>query len=130
MRENTHFSEKRQAIYNFLSESKEHPSAETIYNALKPRYPRLSLGTVYRNLMRFKQEGAAQYLTVVDGHERFDGNVSEHAHFVCDKCGAVADLDITLPESINRPAEQGGYEISFRQLFLHGRCPVCATKKG
>jgi len=129
MKKRRHYSEKRQAIFDTLAATKEHPSAEVIYNSLKLRYPKLSLGTVYRNLMRFKQEGTVQYLTVVDGQERFDGNTSEHAHFICDKCGAVVDLDIPLPDGINRPAEQGGFEISFRQLFLHGLCPACVVKK-
>ena len=52
-------SKQRQAIFDVLCASKEHPSAEMIYTALKPQYPSLSLGTVYRNLSFFQQQGLA-----------------------------------------------------------------------
>jgi len=128
MRTRKKYSEKRQAILDVLLETKEHPSAEHIYQTLKPRFPRLSLGTVYRNLQEFKREGTVCSLLVVDGQERFDGNMSEHAHFVCEKCGAVIDLSIPLPDDISSSVKLRGYQVNVRQLFLRGRCPKCATK--
>ena len=127
MKKRINFSGKRQAIYDFLSETKEHPSAEWVYNALKPRYPRLSLGTVYRNLQRFEAEGKAVSLTVVNGQERFDGDTTEHAHFICDTCGNVVDLNIRLPDDINESVSKDGYQVLVRQLFLRGRCPKCVS---
>lgn len=129
MNKRINFSEKRRAIYELLHETSKHPSAEWIYNALKPRFPRLSLGTVYRNLQRFKQEGKVQSLVVVDGLERFDGNILEHSHFICDKCGAIVDVDITLPDDVGLSVEQDGFHVTVRQLFLRGLCPECVEKK-
>jgi Fur family peroxide stress response transcriptional regulator len=129
MRKRRNFSEKRQAILDTLHKTTEHPSAEQIYYALKFYYPKLSLGTVYRNLQRFKQEGLASSLTVVNGQERFDGNVSEHAHFICDECGYVIDLDIPLPDDIGASVKQDGYQLTTRQLFLRGSCPRCFSKQ-
>jgi len=128
MKNRPKFSEKRQAILEILRETTEHPSAESIYYTLKPRFPRLSLGTVYRNLQGFKKDGEARALAVVNGQERFDGDISEHAHFICDKCSAIVDLDISLPDDIGSSARQDGFQVTSRQLFLHGQCPKCAYK--
>ena len=122
------YSEKRQAIYDILSASREHPSAEWVYNAMKPSFPSLTLATVYRNIARFRRDGSVRPLAVVGGQERFDGDLSEHAHFICDKCGAVFDLDIPLPGDIGSSAEEEGFRVSVRQLFLRGSCPACAAK--
>ena len=129
MARQANYSKKRQAIYEYLIEANEHPAAEWIYSALKPRFARLSLGTVYRNLMRFKDEGKLRSIAVVDGQERFDGDTSEHAHFICESCGAVIDLDVPLPEGIGSSIEKSGFQVSARQLFLRGHCPSCAQSK-
>jgi len=128
MEKQVKFSEKRRAILDVFR-NREHPSAEWIYHTLKPDYPRLSIGTVYRNLQRFKEEGKVRPLAVVDGQERFDGNISEHAHFICDQCSAIFDLDILLPDDVGAFVKQDGFQVTVRQLFLRGKCPECAAKE-
>ena len=55
-------------------------------------YPDISLGTVYRNLALFKQQGLIQSVATVNGPERFDANIEPHVHFICTDCDAVIDL--------------------------------------
>ncbi|MBD9242840.1 MAG: hypothetical protein EGQ45_02040, partial [Clostridiales bacterium] len=50
--------------------------------------PDLSLATVYRNLARFRSEGAVQVIGCVDGEDRYDGNVAPHGHFICRTCAS------------------------------------------
>ncbi len=50
-------SRKRDAILECLRCTTSHPTAEWVYNQLKPTIPDLSLATVYRNLAIFKAEG-------------------------------------------------------------------------
>ena len=64
---------KRDAILAYLRQTDQHPSAETVYANLKTQIPDLSLGTVYRNLSLFKQQGLIVSLGSVDGVERYDG---------------------------------------------------------
>ena len=85
-------SKKREAILDAIRSTTCHPSAEWVYQTLKPTHPDLSLGTVYRNLMFFRERGEIQSVGVVKGQERFDALVKPHSHFVCDCCGAVSDL--------------------------------------
>ena len=85
-------SKKRAAILDALASVTEHPTAEMLYNALKNDYPELSLGTVYRNLTLFKNQGKAVSIGTVNGVERFDGNTAPHVHFICNGCSAVISL--------------------------------------
>lgn len=119
---------KRNAIWDFLRHSTAHPSAETVYGALKPEIPDLSLGTVYRNLALFKKQGRIVSVGSFDGVERFDGNVEPHAHFVCDCCGAIIDLpDIAVPEESLALVEQWGEVSGCRMVFI-GKCGNCREK--
>ena len=51
------YSRQREMIYRAVVGSKEHPTAEMVYQWLKPANPNLSLGTVYRNLNLLAEEG-------------------------------------------------------------------------
>ena len=77
------FSSKRNAIYNAVCGTDTHPSARWVYDKLKPEIPDLSLGTVYRNIALFKDEGKVSVICNVNGEERIDGNTEPHPHFVC-----------------------------------------------
>ena len=118
---------KRDAILNYLRHTTEHPSAETVYAALKAEIPDLSLGTVYRNLSLFKEQGLIISLGSVNGVERYDGNIDPHVHFVCHGCGAVSDLHaLHVPEDLNNAAaKEAGAVVDHCHLTFHGRCRAC-----
>ena len=122
---------KRNAILAYLRQTKEHPSAEMVFNHLKPEYPDLSLGTVYRNLSMFKNKGEIMSVGTVNGVERFDGNTTPHVHFVCTGCDAIADLpQIAVPEALNQQVTQEtGGMIDTCQLTFVGKCSDCVNKK-
>ncbi|MCI9467751.1 MAG: transcriptional repressor [Oscillospiraceae bacterium] len=126
------FSRKRQAIYDALMRSHAHPSAEELYHELKPDYPDLSLGTVYRNLKSMVAGGDAVCVANVEGRDRFDGHVEPHAHLVCRACGAVMDLPMTdaLRDECARIADDGGVVIDPRSLRLFGLCFDCKDRGG
>ncbi len=120
---------KRDAILTCLRQTHSHPSADWIYQALKPQIPDLSLGTVYRNLTLFKEQGLVRSLGTVDGVERFDGDTSPHVHFVCTCCGTVADLpQVALPLQLTHQAEHLG-KIETTQLTFYGCCKECTNKE-
>lgn len=118
---------KRNAILACLRQTKEHPSAEWVYSQLKPQIADLSLGTVYRNLARFKEQGLIASLGTVDGVERFDSNTAPHVHYICRQCGSVLDLqNLHIPEELNRAAAaDAGGEVTGCQLTFTGRCSQC-----
>ena len=118
---------KRDAILDYLRQSKAHPSAETIYTDLKSQIPDLAMGTVYRNLTLFKETGEIQSVATVNGVERFDGNAAPHVHFICTDCHGVIDLDdMQVPESLSRLAAQCcGGSVEGCQLTFTGQCKNC-----
>ncbi len=121
---------KRNAILSYLRASVEHPSAEAIYTDLKTQIPDLSMGTVYRNLNLFKQQGLVTSVATVSGVERFDGNTEPHVHFICSGCDAVLDLHtLQTPESLKSAAEAcAGGSIESCQLSFTGKCRTCINK--
>ena len=123
---------KRNAILAYLRQTDEHPSAEMVYTHLKPDFPDLSLGTVYRNLAMFKNRGEITSLGSVGGVERFDGNTMPHVHFICTDCTAVEDLPrIAVPEALNQEVmDQTGGVINTCQLTFVGQCSRCINQKG
>ncbi len=122
-------SKKRDAIWACISGTKTHPSAEWVYSQLKPQIPDLSLGTVYRNIHMFLEEGTISSVGVIGGLERFDADTSPHAHFICESCGAVLDLsDIEIPAALSGQAEAAtGGRVSGCALSFTGRCKQCVT---
>ena len=118
---------KRDAILTCLRQTTVHPSAEWVYNQLKPELPDLSLGTVYRNLSLFKEQGIIASLGTVGGVERFDGNTAPHVHFVCSGCDAVIDLpQMQIPDSLTTQAETAADgRVTGCQLTFAGYCKDC-----
>ena len=93
------YSQQREDIYNYMLSTKEHPSAEMVYEALKAEHPHLSLGTVYRNLHQMAQEGR---LTELRGAiARFDAEIRPHTHARCERCGAVADVALPYDSALD-----------------------------
>ena len=123
-------SRKRDAILACLRSTTCHPTAEWVYQQLKPAIPDLSLGTVYRNLSMFKDEGLVISVGTVGGLERFDGNTIPHAHIVCESCGALLDAEtIELPDELLAHVQQDtGCEIRRCQISFTGVCPNCLQK--
>lgn len=122
------YSKKREAILESLKGTKTHPSAEWIYLQLKPIYSDLSMGTVYRNLQQLKEERIIKSIATVKGNERYDYDISEHPHFICEKCGKVLDL-ITQGTYIDHSAfKNNNVLIKSYELILKGQCEDCIEK--
>ena len=118
---------KRDAILTCIKGTDVHPSADWVYAQLKPQIPDLSIGTVYRNLALFKEQGVIISVGTVQGVERFDGNTEPHVHFICTTCGRVDDLPkMEAPQVLcSEAACQTGGQIECCQLTFTGRCSQC-----
>jgi Fur family peroxide stress response transcriptional regulator len=124
-RERKH-SKKRDAILQIIRSTKSHPSAQWVYDQLKPLIPDLSLATVYRNINLFQEEGTVVSVGVVNGEERFDGYVKPHPHFICSRCGRVLDYSCSNIENLKQIVDdppQGS--IDYRKTVFYGLCDHC-----
>lgn len=92
--------------------------------------PRISLGTVYRNLDRLRREGAALEIYCGD-FVRYDGNVQPHDHFLCQSCRRVWDLNGDQPATGATPdLTAAGFRLKGRYTTYFGLCPECGFLAG
>jgi len=122
-------SRQRETILAELCKVKTHPTADEVYDMVRKIMPRISLGTVYRNLDFLSSRGVVLRLGGAGTQKRFDGNPMPHPHLRCSVCGRVEDVeyDLDLPEL---PAEQRmGYESLRCDVEFVGVCPICAGKQ-
>jgi len=116
---------QRLAIYQALFHTKEHPSAELIYQQVRKRFPMISLGTVYKTLERFFDVGLIQKVSPVTEVARYDANLAPHHHLVCVKCQAIQDIDDPLLNRTFCLPEGNGFHILRHQILLQGYCQCC-----
>jgi Fur family peroxide stress response transcriptional regulator len=122
---NLKITPQRSLIYKELVESKEHPSAETLYKKVKKTFPTISFDTVYRTLLTFSKIGAATILTIPGGPKRFDGDIQKHDHFRCIRCDSIIDIydgpsHIDIPESISKR-----FNVLDSKIVFEGICDKC-----
>jgi Fur family peroxide stress response transcriptional regulator len=119
-------SRQRERILAILSSTRIHPSADWIYQKLKKEIPRLSLGTVYRNLNTLIELGLIQRLPLEDGTDRFEATIAPHYHLICEQCGSVADFTMPHPVDINQKTEKlSGFKVTRHRIDFFGLCSKC-----
>ena len=118
------YSRQRELIYEAVLGSDQHPTAEMVFQWLKPENPSLSLGTVYRNLRQLADEKKLLTLETEKKTLHFDADLSPHMHFICNRCGAISDL--FLQSDLGDRLSQQGYTVDSEKTVLYGLCPTCA----
>lgn len=123
---------QRKTILETLRRLHSHPTAEELYQLVKPALPRVSLATVYRNLELLASEGLIRKLTIQgSSQKRFDGNPYPHSHAQCLKCGKIEDI-IMNPEfdPTSFIKESYGFEIQDYNIEFKGLCAECKAYQG
>jgi Fe2+ or Zn2+ uptake regulation protein len=120
---------QRRVIRETVRSSRIHPTAEHVYDQVRRRLPRISLGTVYRNLQLLVSEGELQVWSR-GGRARFDGDLSDHDHFVCEACGLLLDLERPATAlSTEKRLRARGHEVNDRVLDFIGLCRDCRRSR-
>ncbi len=121
---------QRLAVYQALFYTKEHPSAETVYQQVRKRFPMISLGTVYKTLERFHDVGLIQKVSPLTEVARYDAVTSPHIHMVCLKCQSIQDVDGPMMELKLSLQERNGFKVTSQQVLLQGYCAHCHNGTG
>jgi Fur family transcriptional regulator, peroxide stress response regulator len=116
---------QRLAVYKALSYTGEHPSAETVYQMVKKRFPMISLGTVYKTLERFHDVGLIKKVCPLTEVARYDATTSPHVHMICLKCQSIQDADEPLMELKLAQPERNGFKVMSQEVLLQGYCAHC-----
>ena len=123
----------RRLVLELVRGTEAHPTAESVHRMVRRRLPRVSLGTVYRNLRLLVAEGLVHELP--GHHARFDGNLERHHHFTCTGCGRIVDVDGPLCDPPTRAVSRRvaaltGLTITHHRIEFFGRCPACRPATG
>lgn len=117
---------QRLAVFQALYGSTEHPTAESVHQAVARDMPMVSLRTVYQTLNDLRAMGEIGHLDAGTGSARFDPTTEPHHHLVCDRCGRVADLMVDFPD-ISVPSDAGdGFTVDRTDIIFRGLCADCA----
>jgi Fur family ferric uptake transcriptional regulator len=124
-----YMTRQRRMILEELQSVVTHPSADAVYEMVRKRLPKISLGTVYRNLEQLAREGV---ILKLDGgtQKRYDGNPKPHHHFRCVECGDMIDLPMKPLDDIRKIIHSlAEFEITSYELEFTGLCPKCKQAK-
>jgi len=117
---------QRQVILEELRQVHTHPSADEVYDMVRKRIPRISLGTVYRNLEILSETGAIQKLESCGSPKRFDGNPDDHYHIRCIACDRLVDAPADIHLDVERElSETTRFKVVGYKLEFLGFCPQC-----
>jgi Fe2+ or Zn2+ uptake regulation protein len=120
------YSRQKEMVLKVLMGTTSHPTADWIYNKLKKKIHKLSMGTVYRNLNILKAQGLIQELGFGSTFDRFDGNASPHYHFICKNCKKVYDVNLLPEMQLNPKAEKTThFKVDSHRLDFFGLCVNC-----
>jgi Fur family peroxide stress response transcriptional regulator len=121
---------QRLEIFREIAASLEHPSAEAVLKALKPRMPTVSLDTVYRTLWLLNDLGLVSTLGPRRESVRFDANLARHHHYVCVRCGLARDFESAELDALRIPKsakEFGG--VVATHVEVRGVCSRCVREQ-
>ena len=122
-------TQQRKEILDVLKKIDTHPTADEIYDRVKQKLPRISLGTVYRNLEVLSEIGEIQTLELSGSLKRFDWDPQKHYHIRCVRCDRVENAPLAPMNQLeNKLYQSTVFEIIGHNLEFIGLCPECTEK--
>lgn len=125
---NLRMTRQRRVILETLRENNVHPSADEVYEMVRAQLPRISLGTVYRNLEILSELGKIQKLELSGSLMRFDGVPEKHYHIRCINCDRLDDAPLQPLDHIEDQLQSTEYKVIGHRLEFMGLCPKCLEK--
>ena len=127
---------QRKMILEEVKRVRTHPTADEVYEIVRKKISRISMGTVYRNLDVLAKNGLIRKIDPGQGHPqmRFDANTEDHYHITCMGCGSIEDLPVNSPDdaldnltkTLLRATQ---YRIAGHHLDFYGLCPLCTQEE-
>ena len=126
---NMRVTPQRRAVMQFLKDNRNHPTVEDVASHVQEAMPNVALSTVYNILHEFVELGLISQFEF-GGIMHFDPGTHCHAHYYCELCGTVYDIDLSdeLVESLYATAVQAGFSCNNASLKFTGQCPHCVSQ--
>jgi len=120
---------QRIAICRIALNSREHPSAQQVYDEVKKIHPTVSLATVYKTMEVLRHLNLVQELNFPEGQARFDSYMNPHINLICLKCGKITDLeDATATEITKKVAAATKFKPNSQRIDVYGICRKCSAR--
>ena len=116
---------QRQLLFTLLEGNASHPTADGLYARASEQMPGISLRTVYTTLTDLVEMGELQSVTLGSGATRFDPNIDEHHHGICERCGSIIDLYVDGSEHLVADAGDH-FTVRSASIVFHGTCTTCS----
>jgi len=123
-------TKQRRAIMAVFNQNKYHLAAEDVYSLVREAIPRISLGTVYRNLETLSQQGDLFKTVFPDGKARYElSGLDHHHHMVCLGCSNVVDIsECPFSQEVREQINKEGFEAIHHRFEVFGFCQNCRQK--
>ena len=122
------YSSQRDTVLKVVKAARDHPTADTIYSRVRAELPKISLGTVYRNLNSLVDAGRVRRVSIPGKADRFDHTLGWHSHLYCNCCGGVVDADVDEKQVMKLVKNQKGH-VQDCAVVLIGVCEACCEKQ-
>ena len=129
LNQNHRMTHQRRVILEEIKKTDSHPTADEVYELVRKRLPKISLGTVYRNLEILSSGSLIKKIGPTSTQMRFDGNTENHYHIRCIKCGKLDDFPAEPVVALNsKSSDFNGYLIMGHSVEFFGYCPECTDE--
>ena len=118
------YSYQRDIILKSICSVKTHPVAEEVYSMVKPHIPKISMGTIYRNLAQLVYHSMILQLNI-DGVSHYDGNINIHQHFLCNKCQTIFDCEMPVENMADNVIGLDNFDVQGCQILFSELCQEC-----
>lgn len=120
---------QRQTIYRELTGRYDHPDVDMLFRAVQPKLRKISVFTVYRTMNVLEEAGLVWRVTTWKGHARYDGHVVAHAHFLCERCGKIMDIEAGDVSGLCERVTGEHGQVRRVDLMFYGEEADCATNQ-
>lgn len=126
---------RREVVLQAVREAEAHLTAAEVFDAARLLLPGISFATVYNSLNYLKKEGLIGEVKFGNDATLYDRKLTRHDHAICNNCGKLVDLEMTLPAGLLKEmCRRSKFEAGTVELTLRGLCPECSkeinSKKG
>lgn len=120
-------TKQRKAVLRAIRESDKHLTAAEVFDDARRFLPGISLATVYNSLNYLKKEGLIGEIRFGTDAKLYDRKLTQHDHAICNSCGRLVDLELTLPDGLlEEAADRSNFKAESIELTLRGLCPECS----
>jgi Fur family transcriptional regulator, peroxide stress response regulator len=123
-------TKQRQTVLRVIQESDKHLTANEVFVDARQLLSGISFATVYNSLNYLKNQGLIGEIKLGMDANLYDRKLTRHDHALCNSCGMLVDLELTIPDSLlEEAASRSKFKPDTIELTLRGLCPECSRQK-